>query len=94
MQGTARVKVPGGKMVSVKAEYSDRIEKIEVLGDFFLHPEDAINDIQESLLGAGTKETMEALSKRICDAIQKRHAELIGATPDAIARAVLTAVNR
>ncbi len=88
------MKIPGGKMVCIKVEYSDRIERIEILGDFFLHPESAIDEMESSLVSANVNESMESLSRRISEAISRRGAELIGITPNAIAEVVLKAVGR
>ncbi len=94
LQGTAKMKVPGGKMLSVKLEYRERIEKVEILGDFFLHPESAIGEVEASLVGADINESIESLSRRIDETISRNNAELIGATPNVIAEAILKAVGR
>ena len=49
----ALLKVEGGKMLRVRGETSGgRISSIVITGDFFLHPEEAIESLETSLKGA------------------------------------------
>ena len=48
----ANYKVPGGKLVKVKLDVSSgKINQVRILGDFFLHPEETILTIEDSLIG-------------------------------------------
>ncbi len=45
-------KVPGGKLLRIDADISGNVIRwIRLHGDFFLHPEEAISDIEKSLAG-------------------------------------------
>ena len=44
-------KVPGGKLLRIKVEHDDKIKKVQILGDFFAHPEHSINEIESYLEG-------------------------------------------
>ena len=50
MKGTASRKIPGGKMVKVSVEYGYVLENVKITGDFFLHPEESIEDIERAVL--------------------------------------------
>ena len=39
------------KLIKVKVEYSNTIEKIKINGDFFLYPEDGLAGIEKNLIG-------------------------------------------
>lgn len=81
-------KVPGGKLIRVKMVITDRkIESIQILGDFFLHPEEAITSIECGLVG--TVVSSAALTQSITEVLENTAAELIGATASDIAEAIL-----
>jgi lipoate-protein ligase A len=52
MHGRSVVKVPGGKLLKVAVEYDGgRIINARITGDFFMHPEDAVEKLEGSLRG-------------------------------------------
>jgi lipoate-protein ligase A len=79
-------------MVKVRVRYSRAIEEITITGDFFLHPEEAILDIEKALLGAGVEEEAQTLEEKIKSALKTRGAELIGIQAEDIALAVKEAL--
>ena len=57
MLGTAELKVPGGKLIRAHVSViGGRIGKIVITGDFFLHPEDVLEQLEEKLLGSNSEE--------------------------------------
>ena len=51
-EGRADYKVPGGKLIRVRVQYSDSIiEKVRFYGDFFIHPEEAVEELENRLAG-------------------------------------------
>jgi lipoate-protein ligase A len=64
----------------------DRFRNVELSGDFFLLPEDAIWRLTEAIEGAPADSTEQELSRRVHEASQG--AELIGITPEGVAVAV------
>ena len=92
MQKTAKYKIPGGKLVEVKVECQAEIENVEILGDFFIHPEESIQKIEESLLGLDVKEDEETIANLIERVVTKNNIEMIGVTPEGIAHAIVMAV--
>lgn len=93
MHGSARYKVPDGKLVEVRVDYGSTIEKIEILGDFFVHPEESMADIEKSLKGSRVGEGEESLARKIREVAETGRIEMIGVTPEAIARAITMAVK-
>ncbi|MDE1850845.1 MAG: hypothetical protein KGH54_03570 [Candidatus Micrarchaeota archaeon] len=94
MEGLARHKVPGGKLVTVKIKFGERIDSIQILGDFFLHPEDSLEKIEKSLEGMEITSSESELSKRIAEIAQSEKIEMIGVTPQSIAQTIIMAVKK
>ena len=83
-------KVPGGKLIKVKIETKDGIiQKITLLGDFFLHPEYVLEEIEESLLGVQISE--ESITRKLRSVLEARQATLIGANATDFAQAIIAA---
>ncbi|RKW71091.1 lipoyl protein ligase domain-containing protein [Galactobacter caseinivorans] len=83
-------KVPGGKLVVADLQVSDgAISAARINGDFFLEPDEALDDINAALVGVPAHASHEEFSRTVQDAIR----------PDAVlfgfdARSVATAVRR
>jgi len=88
--GKAEYKVTGGKLIKVQLSAKGKaIEKIRITGDFFLHPEELIEELEEALEGQvlnerGLTETIKALLK-------KNRASLLGASPEDFAKCIIMA---
>ncbi|MEM3484686.1 MAG: lipoate protein ligase C-terminal domain-containing protein [Candidatus Methanomethyliaceae archaeon] len=55
-------KVKGGKLIKVRVEEEGGIIKeVKISGDFFVHPEDAIEEIEKALKGVHLSKVREAL---------------------------------
>lgn len=93
MEGTAKQKVPGGKLLIVKVRYSDRIEDVKILGDFFVHPESAVQEIESALRGADPKSSEESIAKLVGEVAQRCRAEMVGVNPAAIAQTLKMAIR-
>ncbi len=75
---TLEYKVPDGKLLQAKVKIEEEtIKDIEITGDFFIHPEESIKDIEESLKGKKTDE----VEKRIEDFIESKDIEIVGFKP-------------
>ena len=66
-----------------------RIEEIKIMGDFFLHPEETIEDIERTLRGCILNE--ERIGSLIRDALSREGAVLLGASPEDFARCIVMA---
>jgi lipoate---protein ligase len=85
-------KVPDGKLVVIDLDIVDgKLRQVELSGDFFLLPEDAIWRLTEAIEGAPADVTEADLIRRVQQAAEG--AELIGITPEGVARAVRRAVT-
>jgi len=88
--GKAAYKVEGGKMIKVQLTQRDgKIEKVKIMGDFFLHPEDLIDEIENLLAGAPLEE--KSISSSIKAFIEEKGATLLGAAPEDVAKCIMMA---
>ncbi|MCW3976069.1 MAG: lipoate--protein ligase family protein [Candidatus Bathyarchaeota archaeon] len=86
---SAELKIPGGKLIRVKfSKREDKISDIMISGDFFLHPEDGIEELERRL--TGTKIDLKTLKDIIRNFFSEEYV-LIGAKPDDIIRVILLA---
>lgn len=83
-------KVPGGKMLKVRLQAEgSTITDVKIMGDFFLHPESAILEIERALTGV---ELIEAVLISVVERLlSTNNAILIGAEAKDIAKVVLMA---
>ena len=58
-------KVPGGKLFRIELVYDRRIEAVKITGDFFLHPEETILELESCLEGVLLPAPAEDLSARM-----------------------------
>ena len=93
MIGKAVQKVAGGKLLKISIEFDDVIDDVKIMGDFFLHPEEAINDIEKNLFGLKTETDEKVIASIIKDVIEEKNFQLIGVTPDAIAQTIKKAIE-
>ncbi|MCL6569457.1 MAG: biotin--protein ligase [Deinococcota bacterium] len=85
-------KTPGGKLVVVDLEvYTGRLTRVQVSGDFFLEPEEALDRINAALEGLPATSDEAEIAQTVRQATA--HAEMIGFSPEAIAVAVKRALS-
>lgn len=86
-------KTAGGKLVGVRFTLENHVLRaVEVHGDFFLYPEEALPGIAGALDGAPADLTETAFAARIEAAIPVG-TEWLGASPQALATAVCRALE-
>ncbi|MDH4215045.1 MAG: hypothetical protein OEV85_14105 [Candidatus Thorarchaeota archaeon] len=89
---TIDYKIPQGKMLKIKVKFEGRIiESICILGDFFLHPESTIEDIEQGIKGCEVN--IELISSKIQKILDRSNAVLIGASAIDIAKAIERALS-
>src|SRR6476661_5959084 len=87
-------KVPGGKLVAVDVEeVGGRLASVSVSGDFFLEPDEALDDINAALTGLPVDAGVERLAGAVTAALDDSVA-LVGFTPEAIGIAVRRALGK
>jgi len=74
-------KVPGGKLVRVDITYSERLERVKITGDFFLHPEDVLTTIEDALTGAQLPLNKSSLIEKVQNILEREKAVLVGFSP-------------
>lgn len=53
----AEYKIPNGKLIACNVEQElGVITKLKISGDFFMHPEDSIIELEKTILGATVKD--------------------------------------
>ncbi|VVB98493.1 Lipoate-protein ligase A subunit 2 [uncultured archaeon] len=89
----ASEKVAGGKLVRLELEHDgSRIVCAKITGDFFLHPEDALAEIENSLAGTDLRSPESAFSARISRITSSSSAEMVGFSPEILARLIVRAI--
>jgi lipoate-protein ligase A len=71
-------KVPGGKLLACEIMVKGGIiTDIKLSGDFFMHPETAITELEEAIQGIA----IEIIQAKIEDFFQKKEISLFGVSP-------------
>ena len=89
-------KVRGGKLVSVDVTAAEgRIASAHVFGDFFLEPDDALEDLNAALVGMDTEATAAEIGAALTARIDSRPdpVQMIGFDVEAVAIAVRRALG-
>ena len=72
-----------GKLIRVSAIFEgDRIRDIKITGDFFLHPEERIEEIEQSLRNRRIDEVNDVVEREMADA------EYEGISPETLTEAI------
>jgi hypothetical protein len=87
---TAEEKVPGGKLVRVAVRPDGRVE---ISGDFFLHPEESITLIEDTIGRLGRTEPAEKVEELLKNLIAETNIELIGIDVPVIVRLYQRCLN-
>jgi lipoate-protein ligase A len=86
-------KTPGGKLVRVDLEVADGLLSDAVVsGDFFLYPEEALEQITGSLQGIPADLSQSEIASRVSAAIPDG-TEWLGSSPEGLAIAVRRALD-
>ena len=85
-------KVPSGKLLRLALDVEgETINSIQICGDFFIHPEDSICALEDSL--KGVRLDKELMKEKLLVAVKENRIELFGLDEEAIAQAIINAVN-
>ena len=90
--------MPGGKLLRVKIETDDAAESsavihaVQISGDFFLHPEDALPAIEKSLGGLPASSSPEMLAQKIHASLAAQKAAFLGVSAEDIAQTIVEAL--
>jgi lipoate-protein ligase A len=87
-------KVPSGKLVVVDGEVVDgRLASVRVSGDFFLEPDEALEEINRSLVGVPVDADAESMARRIRAGLAA-DVRMVGFSAEAVATAVRRGLAR
>jgi lipoate---protein ligase len=88
-------KVKEGKIVKVEVEVeSDNvIKKLRITGDFFLHPEEVLDDIEKSMAGVKKDAGFDTIVLKIRDIVRDCNTQMIGISPESIAEVLTEALK-
>ncbi len=89
----AKQKVREGKLVKVEVEFEKSIKKLKITGDFFLHPEDALEKIEQSLIGLEKEASEEVIAQKIQEIAKANDAQMIGVSPGSLAQVIREALK-
>lgn len=81
----AKQKVKEGKVVKVEVDCDEIIKDIKITGDFFIHPEDILDEIEKSIIGLEISASIETITSNIKSRIADRDIQMIGISPESIA---------
>ena len=85
-------KVVGGKMFRVRVVNDDsRLKEVRIFGDFFLHPEEALERIEG--MAVESRGDMDVFQKELDEYLSGDDVEIYGADAREIRTAVETAIN-
>lgn len=86
-------KVHGGKLVVIDLEVQDnKLHEVQVAGDFFLEPAEALDDIRDALNGLPAASSVEDIANAVRNGL-RADAMMIGFSPEAVAIAVRRALG-
>ena len=94
MQSEAMEKVPGGKLLRIKVAYDDKITKVDITGDFFAHPEECIEKIENQITGLPVDFKQKKFTECLTEFIERNQYELIGIDAEAIIRVLKEALKQ
>ncbi|HLC48059.1 MAG TPA: hypothetical protein VJI13_03205 [Candidatus Norongarragalinales archaeon] len=96
MRSKITAKVEGGKLLRMEMELTEsgeRLKSIKITGDFFIHPEDSLQIVEKTLLMAGIGDGADKIAASITDISKSQGIQMLGITPEALARAFLECVK-
>lgn len=86
-------KVKEGKIVKVEVEFEGVITRIKITGDFFLHPEDVLDDIEKTIAGLKRDSSFDTLALKIQNIVKDRDIQMIGISPESLASVIKEALK-
>jgi len=86
-------KVKEGKVVKIEFDCNDVIRNIRITGDFFLHPENMLEEIEKSIVGLDRNADENTIISNIQKGIAVSDAQMIGISPESIARLIKEALG-
>jgi len=86
-------KVKEGKVVKIEFDCNDVIRNIRITGDFFLHPENMLEEIEKSIVGLDRNADENTIISNIQKGIAVSDVQMMGISPESIARLIKEALG-
>lgn len=81
-------KTPGGKLVAVDFDVRDEhLHNVQITGDFFLYPEEALDDLLAALEGLPVQATRDEVAAAVARSLDP-DVSMVGFSPEAVGIAV------
>jgi hypothetical protein len=93
MKAKAQEHLAHGRLLRIKVEYRDFIEKVEIRGDVEFEPPEAVSEIEKCLVDIEVISSVEGIANLIEDTLSAHHASMHGASSFDIARVVKKATG-
>ncbi|KYK23366.1 hypothetical protein AYK24_01095 [Thermoplasmatales archaeon SG8-52-4] len=90
MKSKSVYKIPNGKLLKINLDYNpdkNNINNVRITGDFFVHPEEAIELIEDELINIQLDKIK--LNKKIQSVIDQNNLELIGLDAEGLTNGIL-----
>ena len=90
MQSKSVYKIPNGKLLKISMDYDEKndvINEINIMGDFFAYPEEAIELLENMLKNTTLKR--EILLRKINSIIKENRIEFIGLDAEGLTHGIL-----
>jgi len=94
LKNKAEKKVPGGKLIRVTVETDvtmSKIVNVMFTGDFYMHPEEEIHTLENSL--KGTKIDEKEFKRIITNFFENEIIQILGAGPEDFLEILVTALS-
>jgi lipoate---protein ligase len=89
MERVVTEKVQGGKLVRIKVDCNETVvNRVQITGDFFLHPEDTIEELESVLVGITREQDPVILGNIISTVLDNNDAQFVGVTVEDLVRLI------
>ncbi|MCE8426474.1 MAG: hypothetical protein J5U17_11945 [Candidatus Methanoperedens sp.] len=79
--------------MTVEVDFDDFIKNVKISGDFFLHPEEVLNDMEKSFVGLKKDVSFDTLVIKIHNIVESHDAQMIGISPESMALVIKEALK-
>jgi len=84
-------KAPGGKLLKISLDFNSKINSIRIVGDFFVHPETWIEELEKELVN--TEFNRKIVERKIATFAKSNRASLFGITLEDLCEAIMRCKN-
>ncbi len=89
--GRAEYKVPGGKLLSAESKVNDDLlVDVKITGDFFMHPEEAILELENMLKG----KKLNTIEDTVISFFKYNEVTLFGVEPESFVHVIKLSLNQ